>query len=96
MNKSTNSFCVLVLVCLVLTSCISNEKLIFMQNLKDSTGPLVETSQKYPYLTEDYLLQINDIVEVTIKTTGIGFSPIEVINMIGIQDISMITKNTFS
>jgi polysaccharide export outer membrane protein len=40
-----------------------------MQQLKDSTGPLVETSQKYPYMTEDYLLQINDIVEVTIKTT---------------------------
>ena len=40
-----------------------------MQNLKESTGPLVETSQKYPYMTEDYLLQINDIVEVNIRTT---------------------------
>lgn len=40
-----------------------------MQNLEESTGPLVETSQKYPYMTEDYLLQINDIVEVNIKTT---------------------------
>jgi polysaccharide export outer membrane protein len=69
MNKSTNSLCVLALICLVFTSCVSNEKLIYMQNLKDSNGPLVETSQKYPYLTEDYLLQINDIVEVTIKTT---------------------------
>lgn len=40
-----------------------------MQNLEESTDPLVETSQKYPYMTEDYLLQINDIVEVNIKTT---------------------------
>lgn len=69
MNKSTNSLCVLALFCLVLTSCVSNEKLIYMQNLEESTDPLVETSQKYPYMTEDYLLQINDIVEVNIKTT---------------------------
>lgn len=69
MNKSSNALCVLVLLCLVLTSCVSNEKLIYMQNLKESTGPLVETSQKYPYMTEDYLLQINDIVEVNIRTT---------------------------
>lgn len=40
-----------------------------MQNLEESTGPLVETSQKYPYMTEDYLLQINDIIEVNIRTT---------------------------
>ncbi|WP_268034994.1 polysaccharide biosynthesis/export family protein [Algoriphagus sp. PAP.12] len=53
----------------LLFSCVSNEKLIYMQQLEESTGPLIESSQKYPYQTEEYLLQVNDIVEVNIKTT---------------------------
>nr|WP_287938037.1 polysaccharide biosynthesis/export family protein [Algoriphagus sp.] len=40
-----------------------------MQQLQDSRGPLIETSEKYPYQTEEYLLQVNDIVEINIKTT---------------------------
>lgn len=40
-----------------------------MQELEESMGPLLESSEKYPYLSEEYLLQINDIVEVNIKTT---------------------------
>lgn len=53
----------------ILFSCVSNEKLIYMQDLEQSTGPLIESSQKYPYNLEEYLLQVNDIVEVNIKTT---------------------------
>lgn len=41
-----------------------------MQELIESQGPLVESSQKYPYDTEEYFLQINDIVEISIKTTS--------------------------
>ncbi|PZX47686.1 polysaccharide export outer membrane protein [Algoriphagus chordae] len=41
-----------------------------MQELEESTGPLVESSAKYPYSTEEYFLQINDIVEISIKTTS--------------------------
>lgn len=52
-----------------LVSCVSNKKLIYIQDLEESTGPLVSSSEKYPYLSEEYLLQINDIVEVNIKTT---------------------------
>ncbi len=40
-----------------------------MQEMDESMGALVSSSQKYPYQREDYLLQINDIVEVNIKTT---------------------------
>jgi Periplasmic protein involved in polysaccharide export len=50
-------------------SCVPNKKLIYMQEMEESTGPLVESSIKYPYLKEDYLLQINDIVEINIITT---------------------------
>ncbi|WP_111394414.1 polysaccharide biosynthesis/export family protein [Algoriphagus aquaeductus] len=40
-----------------------------MQELAQSTGPLIETSKKYPYQPEEYLLQVNDIIEVNIRTT---------------------------
>lgn len=69
MNKLFK-FCFLgMVISLGLFSCVSNEKLIYMQQLEQSTGPLVETSEKYPYVTEEYLLQVNDIVEINIKTT---------------------------
>jgi polysaccharide biosynthesis/export protein len=54
-----------------MVSCVSNKKLIYMQEIEESQGPLVESSVKYPYRSEDYLLQINDIVEVNIKTTNL-------------------------
>jgi polysaccharide biosynthesis/export protein len=57
------------LTVLLFYSCIPNKKMIYMQEMEESTGPLVSSSQKYPYQREDYLLQINDIVEVNIKTT---------------------------
>lgn len=47
-----------------------------MQELEESTGALVNSSEKYTYQREDYLLQINDIVEVNIKTSD------EVINRV--------------
>ncbi|WP_232724841.1 polysaccharide biosynthesis/export family protein [Algoriphagus formosus] len=52
-----------------LFSCVPNKKVIYMQELEESMGPLVESSDRYGYQTEDYLLQVNDIVEVSIKTT---------------------------
>jgi polysaccharide export outer membrane protein len=52
-----------------LFSCVPNKKVIYMQELEESMGPLVESSDRYSYQTEDYLLQVNDIVEVSIKTT---------------------------
>ncbi|MEB2777512.1 polysaccharide biosynthesis/export family protein [Algoriphagus sp. D3-2-R+10] len=67
-NKITAFIC-LFIVLIISFSCVSNKKVIFMQELEESTGPLVESSKKYPYQTEDYFLQINDIVEINIKTT---------------------------
>lgn len=70
MNKLYRVITVCGLLSLVLFSCVPNEKIIYMQQLEDSTGPLVESSAKYPYSTEEYFLQINDIVEISIKTTS--------------------------
>lgn len=69
MNYKIRSTLFLVAISVVSYSCVSNKKVIFMQELEGSTGPLVESSKKYPYQTEDYFLQVNDIVEINIKTT---------------------------
>ncbi len=70
MNKLTKFGILALVASLVLVSCVSNKKLIYMQEIEGSQSPLVESSVKYPYQSEDYLLQINDIVEVNIKTTN--------------------------
>jgi polysaccharide export outer membrane protein len=57
------------LLVILLNSCVSNKRLVYMQELEGSTSPLIESSIKYPYQTEEYLLQVNDIVEVNVKTT---------------------------
>lgn len=57
------------LLVVLLNSCVSNKRLVYMQELEGSTSPLIESSIKYPYQTEEYLLQVNDIVEVNVKTT---------------------------
>lgn len=66
----------LVLLTFAIFSCVPNKKVIYMQELEESTGALVSSSEKYTYEREDYLLQINDIVEVNIKTSD------EVINRV--------------
>lgn len=53
----------------LISSCVSNKKVIYLQELEGSAGPVIETSEKFPYVTEEYLLQENDIVEINIKTT---------------------------
>ncbi|WP_245588199.1 polysaccharide biosynthesis/export family protein [Algoriphagus terrigena] len=69
MKNKIRSILFIAVVAIVSYSCVSNKKVIFMQELEESTGPLVESSKKYPYQVEDYLLQVNDIVEINIKTT---------------------------
>lgn len=54
---------------LVLSACVSNKKLIYLQDL-DSQGPKVSSSEKFPYQEELYRLQSYDIVEITIKTAS--------------------------
>lgn len=61
-------FCLGVIASLF-SSCVSNKKMIYLQEIEGSQSPLVESSGKYPYQIEEYQLQINDIVEVNIKTS---------------------------
>lgn len=54
----------------MLFSCVSNEKLVYMQDQGADSQPLVSSSGEFSYLNEEYQLQNFDIVEISIKTTN--------------------------
>ncbi len=64
------SIFILGLIAICSFSCISNKKLIYMQDLGSDSQPVVSSSERIPYNSEEYLLQANDIVEINIKTTS--------------------------
>lgn len=66
LNKYISIF---LLTVLLFSSCVSNKKVIYMQDLGNQSTPLVSSSDKFSYKTEEYLLQVNDIVDINIKTT---------------------------
>lgn len=51
------------------SSCISNRKLIYMQEFPKDAPAVIE-GELVPHEVEAYLLQHNDIVDITIKTTS--------------------------
>ena len=57
------------LIGLVSVSCISNKRLIYVQELEKSS-PLVYSSEVIEYKNTEYLLQPYDIVDITIKTSA--------------------------
>jgi polysaccharide biosynthesis/export protein len=64
-NPITIIFTVLIL--LIVSSCISNSSLVYLQNLSGDED-LVE-NMLIPYQIPDYQLQFNDIISIDIKTT---------------------------
>jgi polysaccharide export outer membrane protein len=69
MNSRLNSVVVIILVIILSSSCVSNKRIIYMQDLGDS-DPLIFSDQRIPYKFDDYLLQAFDIVEINVKTTS--------------------------
>lgn len=53
----------------LLSSCVSNKKVIYMQELEESSDS-VYSSKRYGYNEEKYRLQNFDIVEINIKTSS--------------------------
>ncbi|MBN3583034.1 polysaccharide biosynthesis/export family protein [Algoriphagus aestuarii] len=51
-------------------SCVSNERIIYMQDLGSDSNPLVSSGETIPYETEEYLFQAFDIVDISVKTTN--------------------------
>lgn len=60
-------------------SCVPNKKVIYMQNLPSDT-PVAVSGELVPYDFENYLLQYNDVVDITIKTTSSEFNEIFDVN----------------
>lgn len=54
---------------LLFTSCISNKKLIYLQEQGIKTNPAIQVSDRIPYRYEEYVLQKFDIVDIEIKTS---------------------------
>ncbi|SHN07048.1 polysaccharide export outer membrane protein [Cyclobacterium lianum] len=50
-------------------SCISNERIIYLQETDESI-PLYTEGELVPNSTEEYYLQYNDVVDINIKTTS--------------------------
>lgn len=50
-------------------SCISNERIIYLQDT-DEEIPLYTEGKLVPNMTEDYYLQYNDVVDINVKTTS--------------------------
>lgn len=57
------------LIVILGVSCVSNKRLIYMQELGED-DPLYEELQTVPYKSENYFLQYNDVVEINIRTTS--------------------------
>lgn len=55
-----------ILVIIAVSSCVSNEKIVYLQNLEDRT-PIFD-GDLIPYEFSEYRLQYNDIIDVNIKT----------------------------
>lgn len=67
--KNTYKIVLFLLVFSGLSACVSNKKVIYMQELGANSDPLVSSSEKFSYKLEEYFLQVNDIVDINIKTT---------------------------
>lgn len=70
MKKKINRFLAILISSITLFSCISNEKLIYMQDAGKDSNPVISSSERIGYHFDDYLLQQFDIVDINIKTTS--------------------------
>jgi polysaccharide export outer membrane protein len=65
-NRTMPPFAILLVMLFFAASCVSNEKIIYVQNLKDKP-PIPEEEMIYNDMLE-YKLQFNDIIKVDIQT----------------------------
>ncbi|WPR77816.1 polysaccharide biosynthesis/export family protein [Algoriphagus sp. NG3] len=70
MKQKSNKFLAILISMMSLFSCISNEKIIYMQDAGSDSNPVISSSERIGYHFDDYLLQQFDIVDINIKTTS--------------------------
>jgi polysaccharide export outer membrane protein len=72
----------------IFSSCISNKRVIYMQDIADK-NPITQIGELVPVNTEEYLLQYNDVVEINIKTSDPMLNTLFDINSGGNQNRMM-------
>lgn len=80
----------IVLLVVVMGSCISNERLIYMQD-KGNESPLVSSSEIIGYQNAEYYLQPFDIVDITIKTRVPEINELFTLYSSGSQNMAMMS-----
>lgn len=70
MKFNIKSIVILLGVVIFVSSCVSNKKVIYMQELEKGGKVASYSSKKIPYSWDSYLLQYFDIVDINIKTTS--------------------------
>tara|TARA_R110002124_G_scaffold170608_4_gene338214 strand:- start:25715 stop:26536 length:822 start_codon:yes stop_codon:yes gene_type:complete len=58
------------LILLAASSCVSNKKIIYMQDRSEEDNPLFTESELVANSTADYYLQYNDVVDINVSTTS--------------------------
>lgn len=69
-NNSTLLISSFLLLLLYTASCVPNKRIIYMQEREASESPLKYASEMMPYDVEEYRLQYNDIVDISIRTSS--------------------------
>lgn len=82
MNLKLNRF-LFVVVLGIFASCVSNKRLIYLQDQGVQTNPTSLVSEKMPYSYEEYVLQKFDIVDISIKTSVPELNELFDINSVG-------------
>src|SRR5687767_12432814 len=67
------------LFCICLFSCVANKRIVYMQNL-DKDATLSRSGDLIPYQIDEYELQLNDVIDVTMKTTSAELNEILKVN----------------
>jgi polysaccharide export outer membrane protein len=78
----------ILVVLAIFSSCISNKRVIYMQDIPDK-NPITQIGELVPVNTEEYLLQYNDVVEINIKTSDPMLNTLFDINSGGNQNRMM-------
>lgn len=70
------------LFCISILGCVPNTKTVYMQSLPDdgAGNVVIKSGELIPYTIEDYHLQYNDLVDITMKTTSAELNEILSVN----------------
>jgi len=68
--KQLNRLFFTLLILIAVSSCVSNKKIIYMQDLSEEDIPLFTESELVANNTAEYYLQYNDVVDINVSTTS--------------------------